>query len=140
MLKAKGLPVMDSESHILPVMVGDARKCKALTDSLLHEYKFYLQPINYPTVPVGAERIRITPGPFHTEEQLERLTSAIDELWSRLDLPRRSPSESCDADGPQVVASSLPSAPSLRAVLNPGRIVDEVIMDCVGHHRASPRS
>jgi 5-aminolevulinate synthase len=88
MLKAKRLPVMESESHILPVMVGDARKCKALTDSLLHEYKFYLQPINYPTVPVGAERIRITPGPFHTEAQLQRLTAAIDELWARLDLPR----------------------------------------------------
>jgi 5-aminolevulinate synthase len=88
MLKAKGLPVMDSESHILPVMVGDAKKCKALTDTLLHEYKFYLQPINYPTVPVGAERIRITPGPFHTEDHLERFTSAIDELWSTLELPR----------------------------------------------------
>jgi 5-aminolevulinate synthase len=88
MLKAKGLPVMDSESHILPVMVGDARKCKALTDSLLHEYKFYLQPINYPTVPVGKERIRITPGPFHTEDHLTRLVAAIDELWSKLELPR----------------------------------------------------
>jgi 5-aminolevulinate synthase len=88
MLKSKGLPVMDSESHILPVMVGDARKCKALTDTLLHEYKFYLQPINYPTVPVGAERIRITPGPFHTEDHLERFTSAIDELWTTLELPR----------------------------------------------------
>jgi 5-aminolevulinate synthase len=88
MLKSKGLPVMDSESHILPVMVGDARKCKALTDSLLHEYKFYLQPINYPTVPVGAERIRITPGPFHTEDHLERFTAALDEMWSKLELPR----------------------------------------------------
>jgi len=88
MLKSKGLPVMDSESHILPVMVGDARKCKALTDSLLHEYKFYLQPINYPTVPVGSERIRITPGPFHTEDHLERFTAALDEMWSKLDLPR----------------------------------------------------
>jgi 5-aminolevulinate synthase len=126
MLKAKGLPVMDSESHILPVMVGDARKCKALTDSLLHDYKFYLQPINYPTVPVGAERIRVTPGPFHTEEQLQRLTMAIDELWSKLDLPRN-------------VASSLPSA-AVPAVPSPSRTVNEVIMNCVGRQRASPQN
>jgi 5-aminolevulinate synthase len=128
MLKAKGLPVMDSESHILPVMVGDAKKCKALTDSLLHDYKFYLQPINYPTVPVGAERIRITPGPFHTEDQLQRLTSAIDELWSKLELPR-------DA------VSSLRSAASCRdsAVQNSEWAVDEAIMKCVGHQRASPK-
>merc|ERR1712196_768745 len=100
----------DSEPHILPVMVGDARKSKALTDSLLHDYKFYLQPINYPTVPVGAERIRITPGPFHTEEQLQRLTTAIDELWSKLDLPR-------------VVAPSMRSADSRlsSAMPRPGR-------------------
>jgi 5-aminolevulinate synthase len=126
MLKAKGLPVMDSESHILPVMVGDARKCKALTDSLLHDYKFYLQPINYPTVPVGAERIRITPGPFHTEEQLQRLTSAIDELWSKLDLPRS-------------VASSVSSASRpASAIPRHGGTIDGLLR-CVGQHWASPK-
>jgi 5-aminolevulinate synthase len=127
MLRAKGLPVMDSESHILPVMVGDARKCKALTDSLLHEYKFYLQPINYPTVPVGAERIRITPGPFHTEDHLHRLTAAIDELWSKLDLPR-------------VVASSLRSEASVpaSAIPHPDKAVD-AIMRCVGHQSKMKR-
>jgi len=125
MLQAKGLPVMDSESHILPVMVGDARKCKALTDALLHEYKFYLQPINYPTVPVGAERIRITPGPFHTEDHLQRLTTAIDELWSKLDLPR-------------VVASDSTASCPAPAFPRPSAAVDDVIMKCVGHQRASP--
>jgi 5-aminolevulinate synthase len=88
MLREKGLPVMETESHILPVLVGDAKKCKMLTDTLLEEYRFYLQPINYPTVPVGQERVRITPGPLHTEDQLERLTAALDDLWSRLDLAR----------------------------------------------------
>jgi 5-aminolevulinate synthase len=88
MLREKGLPVMDTESHILPLLVGDAKKCKLLTDTLLEEYRFYLQPINYPTVPVGQERVRITPGPLHTEDQLERLTAALDDLWSRLDLAR----------------------------------------------------
>jgi hypothetical protein len=109
-------------------MVGDARKCKALTDALLHDYKFYLQPINFPTVPVGAERIRVTPGPFHTEEQLQRLTNAIDELWSKLDLPR-------------VVASSLQSEASCpaSAIPRPSKAVDDVIMKCVGHQQASPK-
>lgn len=91
MLREKGLPVMETESHILPVLVGDAKKCKMLTDTLLEEYRFYLQPINYPTVPVGQERVRITPGPLHTEDQLERLTAALDDLWSRLDLTRSRP-------------------------------------------------
>merc|ERR1719271_1969852 len=88
LLSARRLPVMESESHIVPVLIGDARTCKALTDTLLREYRFYLQPINFPTVPETTERVRITPGPLHTEASLERLAGALAELWTRLDLPR----------------------------------------------------
>jgi len=88
MLEERGLPVMETESHILPLMVGCPTKCRALTDALLQVYKFYLQPINYPTVPEGTERVRITPGPLHTVEMLENLANALDLLWSELDLPR----------------------------------------------------
>jgi len=88
MLEERGLPVMETESHILPLMVGCPTKCRALTDALLQVHKFYLQPINYPTVPEGTERVRITPGPLHTVEMLENLANALDLLWSELDLPR----------------------------------------------------
>lgn len=88
MLRKRGLPVMETESHILPVLVGDAVKVKALTDKLLRQHKFYLQPINYPTVPEGTERVRITPGPLHSEESLERLSDALAELWDELELAR----------------------------------------------------
>ena len=87
-LRQAGLPVMDNPSHIVPVLVGDPIKCKALTDALLFEHKVYLQPINYPTVDRGTERIRITPGPLHSEADLDYLTQAIDAQWTLLGLPR----------------------------------------------------
>ncbi len=83
-----GLPVIVTPSHIVPVMVGDAVRCKQLTDALMDDYDIYVQPINYPTVPRGTERIRLTPGPMHGPEEIERMTEALDELWTRLDLPR----------------------------------------------------
>jgi 5-aminolevulinate synthase len=87
-LKAKGLPVMTSPSHIVPVMVGDPAICKSLTDRLLAEFSIYVQPINYPTVAKGTERIRLTPGPLHGELEIARLVTALDQLWSSLRLQR----------------------------------------------------
>ena len=79
-LKAKRLPVMDNPSHIVPVMVGCPIRCKAVTDALLHQHGIYVQPINYPTVSKGTERMRLTPTPAHSDEQMASLVHALDEL------------------------------------------------------------
>jgi 5-aminolevulinate synthase len=81
-LQAKHLPVMDNPSHIVPVMVGCPIRCKAMTDTLLHQYGIYVQPINYPTVSKGTERMRLTPTPAHSDEQMANLVHALDELYS----------------------------------------------------------
>jgi len=81
-LSAKKLPVMDNPSHIVPVMVGCPIRCKAVTDTLLHQYGIYVQPINYPTVSKGTERMRLTPTPAHSDEQMASLVHALDELYS----------------------------------------------------------
>jgi 5-aminolevulinate synthase len=81
-----GLPVMQSETHIVPLMVGDPVKAKKIADTLLAEYGAYVQPINYPTVPRGTERLRFTPGPQHDEELMQDLTSALVEIWERMEL------------------------------------------------------
>ena len=90
MLKAlladAGLPVMPSTTHIVPVMVGDPVRAKRISDILLAEYGVYVQPINYPTVPRGTERLRFTPGPAHTAEMMRDLTGALVEIWSRMEL------------------------------------------------------
>jgi 5-aminolevulinate synthase len=81
-----GLPVMNSTTHIVPLMVGDPVKAKKISDILLAEYGVYVQPINYPTVPRGTERLRFTPGPAHDEAMMRELTGALVEIWGRLEL------------------------------------------------------
>jgi 5-aminolevulinate synthase len=81
-----GLPVMPSTTHIVPLMVGDPVKAKKISDILLAEYGVYVQPINYPTVPRGTERLRFTPGPAHTVEMMVELTGALVEIWGRLEM------------------------------------------------------
>jgi 5-aminolevulinate synthase len=87
MLKAKfaaaGLPAMPSVTHIVPLLIGCPVKAKRISDILLAEYGLYVQPINYPTVPRGTERLRFTPGPHHTADMMDELTAALVEIWSR---------------------------------------------------------
>lgn len=84
MLRDAGLPVMPSVSHIVPIMVGDPVVCKQVTDDLMDRYGIYVQPINYPTVPRGTERLRLTPTPFHGDDDMRRLVDALTEIWGRL--------------------------------------------------------
>jgi 5-aminolevulinate synthase len=87
-LDAAGVPHYDNPSHIVPVIVGDPVLCKQMTDLLLDRHDIYVQPINYPTVPRGTERLRITPSPLHSDADIEHLVGALSELWSELRLAR----------------------------------------------------
>jgi len=97
-----GLPVLKTDTHIVPVMVGDARLCKAASDMLLEKHNIYIQPINYPTVPKGTERLRITPTPLHSDEMVIELRHALVSVWASLEIPRERPL-------PRVTANKLTS-------------------------------
>ncbi|MGB0960020.1 MAG: 5-aminolevulinate synthase [Halocynthiibacter sp.] len=87
-LKGLGLPIIDHGTHIVPVHVGDPVKCKMISDRLLSDYGIYVQPINFPTVPRGTERLRFTPSPVHGPNEMDKLVRAMDELWSHCALSR----------------------------------------------------
>ena len=88
-LSSAGLPVMDNPSHIVPVLVGDPVLCKRLTDELLDRFSIYIQPINYPTVPRGTERLRLCPSPLHSDTDIEHLISSLVTVWDEMGLARR---------------------------------------------------
>ena len=85
--RAAGLPFLDGPTHIVPVLVGDPHKCKAISDRLIERHGLYVQPINFPTVPRGEERLRFTPSPFHTDAMMDALVEALLEAWKEFDLP-----------------------------------------------------
>jgi 5-aminolevulinate synthase len=90
-LLAAGLPLMPSQTQIIPILVGDPESCKAASDRLLDRHGIYIQPINYPTVPRGTERLRITATPFHDDALVEQLADALVETWTALGLPLTGP-------------------------------------------------
>ena len=88
-LDAFGIPHLDNPSHIIPVMVGNAHHAKMISDWLMEHHGIYVQPINYPTVPMGTERLRLTPSPVHSDGDIDRLVTALSDIWSRCELARR---------------------------------------------------
>ena len=84
----KNLPIIQNDSHIVPVLVKDSARCKEISDILLNDFSIYVQPINYPTVPKGTERLRFTPTPYHDDEKMKYLVDSLDQIWRELKLSR----------------------------------------------------
>jgi 5-aminolevulinate synthase len=112
LLRAEGIPILESPSHIVPVLIGDAIKCKQMADRLLNHYGIYVQPINYPTVAVGTERFRFTPSPVHTEEMMLYLKNSLVSLWHEFNMPLKSEAVSTriDLSCKPLLADVLPHA------------------------------
>ena len=87
-LKKYGIPYMSEESHIIPIPVGDSRLCKQISDRLMSDFNIYIQPINYPTVPKGTERLRVTPTPLHSDEMIDHLAHSLDQIWQDVELKK----------------------------------------------------
>jgi len=109
-LDAAGLPHMTNPSHIIPLMVGEPMLCTEISDALLDHYGIYVQPINYPTVPRGTERLRITPSPLHTQQDIDHLVVALSAIWSELGLKRVEGDPAC-VNGPHSGSGSSPRRP-----------------------------
>ncbi|RFC67103.1 MULTISPECIES: 5-aminolevulinate synthase [Mesorhizobium] len=109
-LAGAGLPVMPSETHIVPILVGDPELCKMASDRLLGKHGIYIQPINYPTVPRGTERLRVTPTPFHSDELINVLKAALAETWDALGIPYASSDKPAVAKSDRVIPLVVPAA------------------------------
>ncbi|MGB3389331.1 MAG: 5-aminolevulinate synthase [Pseudaminobacter sp.] len=109
-LSSVGLPVMPSATHIVPVLVGDPELCKMATDRLLGVHGIYIQPINYPTVPRGTERLRITPTPFHNDALIDVLKDALVETWNALGIPYRTEGQPSVAESERIVSLLVPKS------------------------------
>jgi hypothetical protein len=117
LLHSSGLPMLPSESHIVPVLVGNSLKAKAATDLLSRKHGIYVQTINYPTVPRGTERLRLTPSPFHTKQMLDEIVTALIDVWKSLDLPFRLNEASDSLPPGAVYPYNGPKLPSLHTAL-----------------------
>lgn len=125
MLTIAGFPLVSSVSHIVPVLVGDANKARRASELLLTKYGIYVQPINYPTVPRGTERLRMTPSPFHTSEMLQHLVTSLVSVWKEVNLPLHPKENSHHLIGYGYAGPTLPSIHT--SLANDNKLIDELI-------------